>query len=73
MAAQSNADTIVEAADQFIGDRLPLDSPEARLTRMAYMAGALEALTCERPREHVLAELVQYGKTIGSAVERATP
>ncbi len=43
--------------------------------RRAYMAGALEALARvqrgEKPGD-LLAQCVQYGRTVGTAVERAT-
>lgn len=65
------AHTLSEAADEYVAEHAAPASIAAAAIRRAYMAGALETLTCGRPREHVLAELVQYGKTIGSAVERA--
>ena len=40
--------------------------------RRAYMAGALDALTTKNiTREQLLAEIVMYGRVVGSAVEAA--
>ncbi len=39
--------------------------------RRAYMAGALAALTTKAPREQLLAECVQFGRVIGTQVEKA--
>lgn len=49
----------------------PQQTPERR---RAYMAGALAALTLLRsgvPREQLLAECVQFGRSIGTAAEQA--
>lgn len=41
--------------------------------RRAFMAGALAALTSKtHTREQLLQEVVMYGRTVGTAVERAT-
>lgn len=43
--------------------------------RRSFMAGALAALTLQRggvTREQLLAEIVMYGRTIGSTVETAS-
>lgn len=38
----------------------------------AYMAGALAALTSQRPHEQLLAECIAFGRSIGTPAERAT-
>lgn len=64
------APTLTEAAAEYAAERTAVEAEALRIRR-DFLAGALAAATDKRPREHVLAELVQYGRTIGSAVERA--
>ena len=43
-------------------------TPRDVAVRRAYMAGALDALTSKAPREHLIAEVVQFGRTVGREV-----
>ena len=65
-----SAATLIEAAEEYAAERTAVEAEALRIRR-AYLAGALAAATDKRPREHVVAELVQYGRTIGRDVERA--
>lgn len=40
-------------------------TPRDVAVRRAYMAGALDALTSKAPREALLSEIVQFGRTVG--------
>ena len=40
-------------------------TPRDVAVRRAYMAGALDALTSQSPREALLSEIVQFGRTVG--------
>lgn len=67
--------TLADTLEEYEADQPPADRPfiPSVMRRRAYMAGALAALTSKATREQMLAEVVQYGRTIGSAVERAKP
>ncbi len=62
--------TITEQAADYATERTTLDGGRIALQR-AFAAGALAAITSTQTREQMLAELVQFGRTIGSAVEIA--
>jgi len=62
--------TLTEEATSYAMDRATTPAQLAALRR-AYMAGALEALTSKAPREQMLAEVIQYGRSIGTAAESA--
>lgn len=62
--------TLIDQAEAYAADITAVQQDRAKLKR-AYLAGALAAATDRRPREHVVAELVQYGRTIGTAAEAA--
>lgn len=49
----------------------PLAEDLHRVVRRAFMAGALAALTSKAPRDHLLAECVQFGRAVGTAAARA--
>ncbi len=67
--------TLAAAFEAYAADTLARDtSTRTRvLVQRAFMAGALEAVTSKQPREALLAEIVSYGRAIGTAAERATP
>lgn len=61
---------------EYIGDALPQDAGTQQRTRAqrAYMAGALEVMARlgrGEDRQALLREVLGYGRTIGSAVERS--
>lgn len=53
--------------------RLPagLDVDTVAAWRRMFYSGALAAVTAETPPPQILRELVDFGRTIGTAVERA--
>jgi hypothetical protein len=68
--------TIAEAWQAYADDVLPIDTPEADVTRArrAYMAGALDAvqrIKAGATVEAVLADLIGYGRTVGRRIETA--
>ena len=63
--------TLHEAALEYAEDRTVVAANRALMTR-AYMAGALAALTSKTPRDQLLRECVDYGRTVGTALETAT-
>ena len=60
--------TLTDSADDFTA--CATDADDHAILRRAFMAGALAALTSQATREQMLAEVVQYGRTIGTAAER---
>lgn len=62
--------TITEQAAAYADERSAVKKDRIALQR-AFAAGALAAITSTQTREQMLAELVQFGRTIGSAVEIA--
>jgi putative phage-type endonuclease len=66
-AAMKLVDSLEEYAAQ-----APTSTPREVAIRRAYMAGALAALTAKgQTREQLLAEVVQYGRTVGTPLESA--
>lgn len=63
------ATTLTESAAEFTA--CAADPDDRAILARAFMAGALAALTSRASREQLLAELVQYGRAIGTAAERA--
>lgn len=61
---------ITEQAATYAMDRATTPAQYTALQR-AFMDGALAALTTKAPYQTMLAECVQYGRTIGTAVESA--
>lgn len=61
--------TLTDSADDFTA--CATDPDDRAILRRAFMAGALAALTSQATREQMLAEVVQFGRTIGTAAERA--
>lgn len=64
--------TLTEALEAYAMDNWP-GAASAAAMRRAYMAGALAALTSKAPRDALLAEIVRFGLSVGTAAERATP
>lgn len=63
--------TLAEQADEYTADAAAPGSVAETAIRRAYMAGALAAATSKLTREQLMAELVQYGRSVGTAAERA--
>ncbi len=62
--------TLTEQSTAYAAERTPLAGGRVELQR-AFMAGALAALTTKAPSEQLMAELVQFGRAIGTAAESA--
>lgn len=63
--------TLTEQADLYAAEKAAPGSVADLAVRRAFMAGALAALTTKAPYQTMLAECVQYGRTIGTKVEAA--
>lgn len=61
---------LTEQAAAYAVDRATTPAAYTDLQR-AFMAGCLAALTTKAPYQSMLAECVQYGRTIGTSSERA--
>ena len=62
--------TLADTLDQYAAEA-STSTPRAVAIRRAYMAGALAALTSKAPREQLLAEVIQFGRAIGTPAEKA--
>lgn len=64
--------TLADQLDAYAADNAAPGSVADAAIRRAYYAGALAALTTRAPREHLLAEVIAFGRVVGTVVERAS-
>lgn len=63
--------TLADQLEEYAADHAAPGSIADTAVRRAYMAGALAALTSQRPHDQLLAECIAFGRAIGTPAERA--